>query len=364
MKRLLYSLLSVAFTLCLLTSSCTHDKEDDTLIPTENKTGQDEEAGNKADDNGDDPSDSENGNGDEPIIPYFDNAPLPIGKETLRILAIGNSYTLDGTAYLQDLLDNLGLDRSRYCVMVAMRANSSLQTWSEIYEDESVEPWLQCQAGTLKMDYNHASLKTLLSQPWDIVVLQQVSYYAITYLTYSPWLRTLIDAVRTHCTNPDVCLAWHLVHSYSDSYIYNGEMLSEKRWANISASAQLVARHDGINVIIPMGTAIQNARNSMLENVTDLTRDHIHLGLGVARYIAACTWVETLFDPVFGTQMTELTANHPLTNVEENGTGFDSFILGSSIAVTDDNRPLCIQCAHWACTAPYQITTEYTEQGE
>ena len=129
MKRLLYSVLSVTFILCLLTTSCTHDKEDDTLVPTENKTGQDDEVENKTDDNGEDPSDPENGNGDEPggededdpeedepIIPYFDNAPLPIGKENLRILAIGNSYTLDGTAYLQELLDNLGLDRSRYCV--------------------------------------------------------------------------------------------------------------------------------------------------------------------------------------------------------------------------------------------------------
>lgn len=43
--------------------------------------------------------------------------------------------------------------------------------------------------------------------------------------------------------------------------------------------------------IIPTGTAIQNGRVAIGD---DLTRDGKHLELSIGRYIAACTWFEAL----------------------------------------------------------------------
>ena len=48
----------------------------------------------------------------------------------------------------------------------------------------------------------------------------------------------------------------------------------------------------GISLVIPSGTAIQNARTSFLGN--DLTRDGYHLSRPHGRYIAACTWLEAV----------------------------------------------------------------------
>src|SRR5690606_30641988 len=49
----------------------------------------------------------------------------------------------------------------------------------------------------------------------------------------------------------------------------------------------------GFDLLIPSGTAIQNARATSLGD--NLTRDGYHLDLQIGRFIAACTWFESLF---------------------------------------------------------------------
>ena len=70
------------------------------------------------------------------------------------------------------------------------------------------------------------------------------------------------------------------------------------------------ARKDfNVPVVIPSGEAIQIARGTRLNNesrvpadskVYQLTRDGFHLTRQHGRYIAACTWFETLIKPVLG----------------------------------------------------------------
>src|SRR5690606_11638220 len=48
-----------------------------------------------------------------------------------------------------------------------------------------------------------------------------------------------------------------------------------------------------IDLLVPCGTAIQNARTSFIGD--NLTRDGYHLDLYIGRFVAACTWFEALF---------------------------------------------------------------------
>ena len=61
----------------------------------------------------------------------------------------------------------------------------------------------------------------------------------------------------------------------------------------------------GIKLIVPSGTAIQNARTSALGQ--DLTRDGFHLSFTHGRYIASCTWLEAVLgaNPVGNTYCPE-----------------------------------------------------------
>lgn len=291
---------------------------------------------------------------DETNTPYLTNHPLPKNPNTLRVLAIGNSYTIDGTAYLPEILDGLGIDNNCYGVYALVAASASLQYWDEVlHHNEPVK--LIRRAGMLNMDVLSGSMEEVLSQPWDIIVFQQVSYLSMSYDSFYPHLHHLIDAVKRYCTNENVTLAWHMTHSYASTYVRGNGVPSFTRWQSIANATRTMVRFDGIDVIIPMGTAIENARHSALQNDTELTRDGTHLAFGVGRYIAACAWVEALFAPVYGFSVSNLTATHDLDEWEEFGIGVDFFIPGSSVAVTDDNRSLCLQCVNMASQYPYSI---------
>ncbi|MDO4993550.1 MAG: DUF4886 domain-containing protein [Bacteroidales bacterium] len=291
---------------------------------------------------------------DETNTPYLTNHPLPKNASTLRVLAIGNSYTIDGTAYLPEILDSLGIDANCYGVYTLVAAGASLQYWDEVLQYHNPVKLIR-RAGLLNVEVTSGSMVEILSQPWDIIVFQQVSYLSMSYDSFYPHLHHLIDAAKRYCTNENVTLAWHMTHSYASTYIRGNGVPSVIRWQSIANATRMMMRFDGIDVIIPMGTAIENARHSTLQNDTELTRDGTHLAFGVSRYIAACAWVETLFAPVFGFSVSNLTATHDLEEWEEFGIGVDAFIPGSSEAVTDNNRFLCIQCVNMASHHPYSI---------
>ncbi len=53
------------------------------------------------------------------------------------------------------------------------------------------------------------------------------------------------------------------------------------------------AKVNKIKIVIPSGTAIQNARTSFIGD--HLNRDGHHLDVKIGRYTAACTWFECIF---------------------------------------------------------------------
>jgi hypothetical protein len=85
-----------------------------------------------------------------------------------------------------------------------------------------------------------------------------------------------------------------------------------------------------ISQVVPSGTAIQNARTSVLGN--DLTRDGYHLSWGVGRFVAACTWYESL-------------TGHNVTN-----NSYTSNLLSAK------ETQLAKKAAHFANLKPFNIT--------
>ena len=72
-------------------------------------------------------------------------------------------------------------------------------------------------------------------------------------------------------------------------------------WKDITVNYQRAAYESDLELLIPTGTAIQNAReNQYLKTINDeLTRDGSHLDLGIGRYITALT----VFITIFGTDV-------------------------------------------------------------
>ena len=75
--------------------------------------------------------------------------------------------------------------------------------------------------------------------------------------------------------------------------------------AIISTVNEVIPQIKDIKILIPSGTAVQNARTSILGD--DLTRDGYHLSRPVGRYVASCTWLQAVLgkNPVGNTYCPE-----------------------------------------------------------
>lgn len=279
--------------------------------------------------------------------PTFKNNPFPIYKSTLKVLAIGNSFTDDPTAYLDDLVISSWIDRTKLCLYVGVIGGSSLQTWSEKYNsNETVE--ITRKVGLASVSTTSGTLKQIFSQDWDIFVLNQLSSLAINYGSLNPHLKNLRSFIRQDCTNQKVCIAWQSVWSYYKDYTDNPKGIIG--WSDLCSVTKEQINKDGIDIIIPTGTAIQNARGSSLNTVHDITRDGHHLAFGIGRYIAACTWFQTLFSPIFNVNIVGNSSTHTVTQGEKDLSTYEW------ADVTNDNKLLCQKAAFMATMDMYNLT--------
>lgn len=297
----------------------------------------------------------------------YKNNPFPINNSTLKVLAIGNSYTDDPHEYLDDIIQASDIDANNIRVCRMARSSARLSYWLSVFESSLPIPHLKDEndpndetrgfattCGSLSMDLiptyeSPATMKQILAQDWDIVVFQQFSGDAIDYTTIEKDLAKFVRYIRETVTNQKVCIAWQSVWSYK-SYHNNTQMNSLERWQAICKATKNVIAKNGIDIIIPTGTAIQNARNTSLNTIDEITRDGTHLDLGIGRYIAACTWFQTLIAPVFNKT---LIGNSFIPN---NGQG---------TLVTNDNKELCQKCAIAANVNRWEITEDLDpDQGD
>jgi hypothetical protein len=104
-------------------------------------------------------------------------------------------------------------------------------------------------------------------------------------------------------TNPSVKFALHQTWAYASNSTHSGfanyNKDQEQMYRAIVETVNNAADQVDIDIVIPAGTAIQNARSSYIGD--NFCRDGYHLSYGIGRYIAACTWYEKLLNrPVVG----------------------------------------------------------------
>lgn len=268
-----------------------------------------------------------------------------VQAEPVRIMGIGNSFTVDALEqHLQPLLTAEGQEaiigypyRGGTLLSQHDQWSSRTDTLPYNYRKFKNGQFTSTGLGTY-------SLKMALQdEPWDWVIIQSDHDSAGIYQSYVPYMEHLISLVKTNCTNKDVKIGFYMTWAYDKSSTYASFKLydrdQQKMYDSIVACAQRVmANHPEIQVLIPAGTAVQNARTSYIGE--HMNRDGYHLHYDHGRYVASLSWYEVLF----GKSATDVSW-HPSS-------------------MTDYCADMCRHAVHAAVGKPYEVTSLAADYSE
>lgn len=217
-------------------------------------------------------------------------------QKTVRILAIGNSFSQDAVEqYLHELAEAEGISTIIGNMFIG---GCSLERHVKNARDNA-PAYAYRKIGTdgKKREKGKMSLEAVLAdEAWDYVSLQQASPFSGMYETYEASLPELIEYVKARLPKKTKLMlhqtwAYASTSKHSGFKNYNWNQLT--MYQAIADAVKKAAKANKIKIVIPSGTAIQNARTSFIGD--HLNRDGYHLDVKIGRYTAACTWFERIF---------------------------------------------------------------------
>lgn len=217
------------------------------------------------------------------------------GDGTIRILAIGNSFSQD--AVEQYLYELFAADGKKVIIGNMYIGGCSLERhYNNSVSDKAEYAYRKIVDGVKTNTPGTKLIDAVLDEPWDYISLQQASGKSGEYDTYNPYMKSLVAYLHRYAPKKDFKLVWHQTWAYaSDSdhgeFPKYGSDQMQMYEAIVSATKN-VMKDNKIDVLVPSGTAIQNARTSYIGD--KFNRDGYHLEVNYGRYTAACTWYEAI----------------------------------------------------------------------
>lgn len=219
------------------------------------------------------------------------------GDDTVRILAIGNSFSMHA---VEQNLSELCRDAGKQVIIGhAFIDGSALSRHAKNAKDGSA-PYFYRKItvdGTKSETPKSTLLDCVTDEPWDYISFHQVSGDSGFENTYFPYLPDLMTFVKDNATNTDAQFILMQVWPYDANHKhpayprYGNSQDSMHR--QVARTVDKVAKRVGIDIIIPAGTALQNVRLNLPG--VPVTRDGVHLNAGLGEFSAACVWFEKLF---------------------------------------------------------------------
>lgn len=216
-------------------------------------------------------------------------------KNQFSLLMIGNSFSDDTIEYLYQIANSIGID-IKVCNLYI--GGCSLETHynniindNHLYEfrvyNQEEKKWNSIPNQSIKDGINYYN--------WDYISLQQASGFSGIKETYN-LIPQLINEIKKY--NSITKLIWNMTWAYqSDSDHGHFQFYSNNQSKMYNAIVDCVTTNissELFSCIIPIGTAIQNARTSFMGD--HLTRDGFHLSYDLGRYIAGLTLIKKMTD--------------------------------------------------------------------
>ncbi len=221
-------------------------------------------------------------------------------EEPIKILTIGNSYGLNATEYIHRICESVNVNVKVGCLYISggllsdHSDNISNNTKAyRFYRRYHVD-------GEITDDYlsDYSVDDGLDAEEWDYVFFNQASSQSGVYDTFQPYLNDILSHVKNKLPNTKISLmpTWAYSSDFDDTRFDKYDRNQLTMYNDILDAYKQAMSNVDFDIVIPVGTAIQNARtDDYLMNIDrEITRDGYHLG-DTGMYIAGLTFFKTFF---------------------------------------------------------------------
>ncbi len=201
--------------------------------------------------------------------------PVNIKLQPLRILAIGNSFTISvmNNGYFPEAIKAAGEDVEIAVMYIGGCPLSRHWHNVEKASDENFKPYLIAHNIGDGKRYKSNIPQMLKSGDWDFVTIQQVSSQSFKPETYEPYTTKLVETIRKAC--PFAQIVFQQTWSYTTvgkRIEQVGAISQNLMYANLTKAYKKAAGAHGLD-IIPTGLAVEYARRMRNVNVPELTSE-------------------------------------------------------------------------------------------
>ena len=298
-----------------------------------------------------------------------------VQRRKFRILAIGNSYSQDALAYVPYILRNMGVDID-ITIGILMQSSSSVADHISNFQNETAAYTFYLNAGDGSAWMTLSGKKTiqwaLENYTWDVIFSHQSSTDASSWSKYYPDVNRLLNLLYSELSYP-VKFGWMLSQARPAQTNSGANYAEQTILSHYTYTAQHVERvlnEMPVDIIIPVGTAIQNARTieslKLLgaykdnENNTSgygylCPNDGVHLQEGLPCQIAAYSVILSILDALGMNEKSVYGETTRVTSEWATGKSIPS-PHGTYIGSTDENCKIGQMCAIMAQKHPFSIT--------
>ena len=219
-------------------------------------------------------------------------------SDTLRILAIGNSFSQD--CIEQNLYELSTADGGPELIIGNLYIGGCTvqRHWKSICGNKRDYQYRKIKDGVRVNTPGSLLIEGLRDEPWDYISVNTGQGKYGLYDEYFPEIDSLLAYVKENAVKKDYKLIINQIWSFPEnstrvSYMYdyyNGD--TAYMWRAIVDATRALARTAGADLVTPVGTAIWNLRHTWDRD--NSYRDGFHLNNASGRYTAACTWYESL----------------------------------------------------------------------
>ncbi len=214
--------------------------------------------------------------------------------KTLKVLAIGNSFSEDATRYVHQLAKAAGIETK--FVNLYIGGCPLERHWKNIETNEAAYVY---QLNGIITERRVSIDEALEEEAWDYITTQQASHDSGWMVSYEPFLGLIVEHLKEKVPAAKICLhetwAYEIDSTHVNFMRYNRNQ--QEMYDKLHACYTQMADKYNL-VLIPSGSIIQKVRQltdfCVPEGGLSLCRDGFHMSFDYGRYLLACIWVKKL----------------------------------------------------------------------